>query len=170
MEKPKQIGLSGGCHWCTEAVFQSLRGVKEVQQGYIASTGAAASFSEGVIIHYDPGTISLETLIEIHLHTHRSTSNHSFREKYRSAVYCINTEDARECNNILKKLQKGIDEKFITQILPFREFEASRNSLKDYYRKNLRKPFCQRYINPKLQILKKRFQKEIKEPVPENEE
>lgn len=168
MEKTRQIGLGGGCHWCTEAVFQSLQGVIEVQQGYIGSTGAAASFSEGVIVHYDAGIISLESLIEIHLHTHRSTSNHSFREKYRSAVYYLKAEDARECHHTLKKLQEDFEEEVITQVLPFKEFKASRESLQDYYRKNPEKPFCERYINPKLQILKKRFQKEMKSPVSEN--
>ena len=58
MKKLDKIGLGGGCHWCTEAVFQSLKGVHLVEQGYIASEGIAASFSEAVIVHYNPDTVS----------------------------------------------------------------------------------------------------------------
>ena len=88
----KTIGLGGGCHWCTEAVFQSLRGVTQVEQGYIAAIAPDDSLSEGVIVHYNPAIISISVLIEIHLHTHKSTSNHSMRDTYRSAVYAMEEE------------------------------------------------------------------------------
>ena len=157
MENCEEIGLGGGCHWCTEAVFQSLKGVSEVRQGYISSTGAATSFSEAVIVKYDPEVISIDKLIDIHLHTHQATSNHSFRKKYRSAIYFFYPEDEDKLKQILKTLQKEFEEKIITQILVFREFKASRESKQDYYLKNPEKPFCQRYIDPKMEILRKKF-------------
>ncbi len=49
----------GGCHWCTEGIFQCLKGVKFVDQGWIASNGANAVFSEGVLIQYDSTIIDL---------------------------------------------------------------------------------------------------------------
>lgn len=80
MKKLKKIGFGGGCHWCTEAVFQSLKGVKSVQQGWIASKNEHFEFSEAVIVDFDPSSIPLKVLIEIHLHTHKSTSEHSMRK------------------------------------------------------------------------------------------
>lgn len=157
MTEIKKIGFGGGCHWCTEAVFQSLRGVQQVEQGYIASSGEAASFSEGVIVSYDPEIIPLETLIEIHLYTHKSTSSHSFREKYRSAVYFISPKDASLAEEAIKLFQKDFEEEIITEVLPFKEFEASREAIQDYYLKNPEKPFCEKYIHPKLELLRKRF-------------
>tara|TARA_R110002124_G_scaffold5301_2_gene33250 strand:+ start:1258 stop:1443 length:186 start_codon:yes stop_codon:yes gene_type:complete len=50
MEGISKIALGGGCHWCTEAVFQSLKGVQHVAQGYVASTVDNTCFSEAVII------------------------------------------------------------------------------------------------------------------------
>ena len=82
----EKVALGGGCHWCTEAIFKSLKGVYQVRQGYVSSVEEEA-FSEGVVIHFDQDKISLKTLIEIHLYTHKSTSNHALRERYRSAVY-----------------------------------------------------------------------------------
>ena len=75
----KKIAFGGGCHWCTEAIFQSLRGVQKVEQGWISSTHPGAStLSEAVIVHFETSLISLDTLIEVHLSTHNATSNHAF--------------------------------------------------------------------------------------------
>lgn len=49
-----EIGFGGGCHWCIEAVFQSLTGVSKVTQGFIASNPPNEAYSEAVIIEYDP--------------------------------------------------------------------------------------------------------------------
>ena len=82
-----KIGFGGGCHWCTEAVFQSLIGVEKVEQGFVASFNLHNELSEAVIVHFNHKRISLQTLIEIHLLTHSSTSDHAMRKKYRSAIY-----------------------------------------------------------------------------------
>lgn len=74
-----KIGLGGGCHWCTEGVFESLLGVSKVNQGWIASSGKDSDFSEAVEVYFDPAVISLSDLIEIHLYTHASRSNHSMK-------------------------------------------------------------------------------------------
>ena len=150
----KQIGLGGGCHWCTEAVFHAVEGVTKVEQGYISSEAPADAFSEAVIVHYLPKKGNLETLLKVHLHTHNATSNHSFREKYRSAVYYFNPEDSQSAENILQELQKEFGDKIVTQVLPFREFRASRESIQGYYKKNPEAPFCKRYIEPKLRVVK----------------
>ena len=75
-----KIAFGGGCHWCTEAVFQSLIGVEKVEQGYVSSTEGYPSFSEAVIVHFNPRCIRLSTLIGVHLLTHKSSSPHSMRE------------------------------------------------------------------------------------------
>ncbi|WP_245583430.1 peptide-methionine (S)-S-oxide reductase [Salinimicrobium terrae] len=153
MEEVRKIGLGGGCHWCTEAVFQAVEGVIKVEQGYIASEAPADALSEAVIIHYLPKRVNLKRLLEVHLHTHNSTSNHSFRKKYRSAVYYFTSEDEKAAKEFLKELQKDFEEKLITRVLPFVEFKASRESIRNYYKKNPDASFCKRYIEPKLAVL-----------------
>ena len=63
----EQIGFGGGCHWCTEGVFQSLLGVENVQQGWISSLGEYSEYSEAVIVSFNEEVIALEELIKIHL-------------------------------------------------------------------------------------------------------
>ncbi|WP_066221743.1 peptide-methionine (S)-S-oxide reductase [Formosa haliotis] len=157
-----KIALGGGCHWCTEAVFQSLKGVRLVEQGYVASVGDAASFSEAVIVHFNPLEISEATLLDIHLHTHNSTSNHSRRETYRSAVYVFSNEQYNRIIDLLNSFQTDFNFQLITKVLPFREFKPSREAIKNYYLKNPKKPFCERYISPKLEILLEHYAPYVK--------
>ncbi|SDB65614.1 peptide-methionine (S)-S-oxide reductase [Flavobacteriaceae bacterium MAR_2010_188] len=154
-----RIGLGGGCHWCTEAVFKSLMGVEEVKQGYIASTKPNDYLSEGIIIDYDQAIIPLEVLIKIHLLTHKSSSEHSMREKYRSAIYYFYYDQKPEVEGILQRLQLIVKDEIITTILPFKSFESSREEILDYFYKNPDKPFCQTYIQPKLKLLIREFSK-----------
>ncbi len=157
MDRKTKVALGGGCHWCTEAVFQSLKGVEKVEQGYVSSVGENQEFSEAVVVHFDTEEITLETLIEIHLHTHKSNSNHSMRNKYRSAVYTFSSEQENNSKKIIENLQKGFDDKIITKVFPFLEFKASREAIQNYYQKNPNKPFCETFINPKLQLLLDKF-------------
>lgn len=147
----ERVAFGGGCHWCTEAVFQILVGVHKVEQGYIASTNKEAHFSEAVIVHFNRKCITLKSLIEIHLLTHASQSNHSMRKKYRSAIYTFSNRQMEEAKQFMEILQNDFKDKLVTQILPFYEFKPSREEITNYYIKNPGKPFCEIYIKPKLQ-------------------
>ncbi|MBJ6369761.1 peptide-methionine (S)-S-oxide reductase [Snuella sedimenti] len=151
-----KIGLGGGCHWCTEAVFQSLKGVEKVEQGYVSSVEEDA-FSEAVIVHFNPDSIPLKVLIEVHLYTHKSTSNHSMRTKYRSGVYVFSKFQALTVEAIIDKFQYNFEKPLVTKVYTFKRFKASRSALLDYYNKNPKKPFCKTYINPKLKLLLDQF-------------
>lgn len=156
------IAFGGGCHWCTEAVFQSLKGIENVEQGFVASNGENNTFSEAVIVHFYPELISLSVLIEIHLNTHKSTSNHSMREKYRSAIYTFDDNQKKEASLILNQFQNEFRNQIITKVLAFKNFKPSTEQFQNYYLKNPKKPFCERFINPKLELLQKQFSEELK--------
>lgn len=156
-----KIAFGGGCHWCTEAVFQSLIGVKKVEQGWVASTEKNNTFSEAVIVHFYADKIELKTLIEVHLLTHKSTSNHSMRRKYRSAVYYFTIHQKEEIFKIIEELQPKFNEKIITQTLEFKRFKSSTEEFQNYYQSNPEKPFCKNYIQPKLKFLLENFSNKI---------
>lgn len=152
-----RIGLGGGCHWCTEAVFQSLRGVVMTEQGWIASVPPHDYFSEAVIVHYEASSIPLEALIRIHLHTHSAASKHSMRKKYRSAVYFFEANQEEIITKTLQAAQADFDRPLITLRLPFAAFRASPEQYQNYYRKNRGRPFCNAYIEPKFTKLMQEF-------------
>ena len=150
----QKIAFGGGCHWCTEAIFESLRGVSKVEQGWVNSTHKdVQSFSEAVIVHFDENSIPLDILIEIHLLTHNATSNHSMREKYRSAIYTFSKEQEKISQIILKEKQKLFDKPLITKVYPFQSFKLNKEKFLHYYKSNPDKPFCKSYIEPKLGLI-----------------
>jgi peptide-methionine (S)-S-oxide reductase len=156
-----KVALGGGCHWCTEAIFQSLKGVGKVEQGWVQSNPPHDSFSEAVVVHYDSESISLETLIEIHLLTHSSTSNHPLREKYRSAIYYFDQLTQDQSIRILRKLKSQDQKSYITLVLPFVNVRLNEEQFLEYYKKQPEAPFCRTYINPKLRKLKDRYRKQM---------
>jgi peptide-methionine (S)-S-oxide reductase len=158
----RKIGFGGGCHWCTEAVFQSLHGVELVEQGWIASLPPFDSFSEGVIVHFNE-EITLETLIDVHLLTHSSGNSHRMRNKYRSAVYYFDESDKVAAESRIVGLASENETRYITQVLPFTEFKGNTESYLDYYKRNKEGSFCQTYINPKLEAIRKKFGRQVRD-------
>ncbi len=152
-----RVGLGGGCHWCTEAVFQSLRGVERVEQGFIRSTPPDDDWSEAVIVHFDPDAINLDILIEVHLRTHSSSRAHRLRGKYRSAVYVADEGQREQAQAILEGLRSGFETDPLTRALALESFRPSDPRYRNYYRNNPDGPFCQRFIDPKLALIRSEF-------------
>ena len=153
-----KIAFGGGCHWCTEAIFQALKGVRKVEQGWVNSTLESANTpSEAVIVHFNASLISLDILTEVHLFTHNATSNHNFRKKYRSAVYTFSKTQQIEAEKILEEKQKLFKKPLVTKVYPFGEFRLNNEQYLNYYKSNPKKPFCQVRIEPKLKVVLERF-------------
>lgn len=148
------IGFGGGCHWCTEAVFQPLIGVRDVRQGFIRADPPDDSWSEAVEVIYDPDHLSLRDLLTVHLSTHASTTTHKMRGKYRSAVYVQNAEHRQECAALIAGLGAETDMPFVTRVLMHRSFKPSDERFHNYYKSQPERPFCQTYIEPKLAKLR----------------
>jgi len=159
----KKIGFGGGCHWCTEAVFQTLKGVEKVAQGWIASEGEHDRFSEAVLVYFDEAKIDLASLTAIHLYTHSCASEHPLRKKYRSAVYTFSEAQATAVQAIIHQLQSEFDQPIITRALPFVAFKENDEQYQNYYLKNSDNQFCQTYIQPKFTLLMQRFSEQIDE-------
>ena len=149
-----KLALGGGCHWCTEGVFVSLRGVKRVEQGWVSAPPPDDAFSEAVIVHYDPAEITAEDLVGVHLETHAATKNHGLRHRYRSAVYAFSPEDEDTLSAILERLAADSPEPIITKVYRFADFRPSLPEHQDYYRTDPERPFCRRFIAPKLEALR----------------
>ena len=149
-----KIGFGGGCHWCTEAVFQSIPQIESVRQGWIRSEAPYQSWSEAVLVCYNKKRISLDVLIQAHLLTHSSTTIHSFREKYRSAIYTFSRVQAVQASGIIKDFRSLHDKNYSTKVLPFVDFKVNRDEMLNYYKTRPEAPFCIRYILPKLEKIR----------------
>lgn len=165
-EPTRQIGFGGGCHWCTEAVFQQFAGVRDVAQGFIASHPPDDSFSEAVRLRFDPTEVPLRVLISAHLATHASASDHAMRGKYRSAIYTTSDAQTREARDLLRALAAETGLGVVTRVLPLVRFRASDARFHDYYASDPERPFCRTYIDPKIAKLRAGFAPYLRSSAP----
>ncbi len=178
MAQLETITIASGCFWCTEAVFQRLKGVASVTSGYAASkvpnpsyeavcsgkTGAA----EGIQVTYDPSVISLEHLLEIFWHLHDPTTlnrqGHDVGTQYRSAIFYHNDAQKEVALAAKAALEKSGTYKkpIVTEIAPFTNFFPAESYHKDYYERNGSQPYCMFVIDPKVQKLLKEYRNDVK--------
>ena len=153
----QRLAFGGGCHWCTEAVFQQLRGVETLAQGFARADPPDETWSEAVDVTFDPGIIGVSDLLAVHLATHASTSDHKMRGKYRSAVYATDRDQHAWLEAALRDVSAETGLEFVTRILAHRGFKPSDPRFHNYYANGPERPFCQTYISPKLAKLRQRF-------------
>lgn len=171
--------FGGGCFWCTEAVFQELKGVKSVVSGYMGGSVANPTYqqicdgdtghAEVVQITYDPKQVSFVQLLEVFWETHDPTTlnrqGNDEGTQYRSAIFYYSEAQRKTAQELKEKLDKsGAFKKLIvTEIVPAREFYPAEDYHQNYYANNSRKPYCAAIIRPKLDKLKKVFADRLKE-------
>ena len=170
--------LASGCFWCTEAVFDRLKGVTSVVSGYAASKVANPSYkevcsgrtgaAEAIQVTYDPSVISYEKLLEIFWHLHDPTTlnrqGNDVGTQYRSAVYYHNDEQKRVALATKEALEESGTYKkpIVTEISPFTNFYPAEDYHQDYYDSNRSQPYCMFVIDPKVQKLLKEYRDELK--------
>lgn len=157
MTSRSTIGLGGGCHWCTEAVIAALRGTEAVEQGFIAAAPPDDGFCEAVRVTFDERVLPLASLIEVHLRTHASQSDHSMRGRYRSAVYAVDDAMAERCRDALHALGPRFDAPLVTRVLRLAAFRLNDERYLRYREKRPDAPFCRTHIDPKLDLLERQY-------------
>ena len=166
----KQAYFAGGCFWCTESIFQRIRGVLEVIPGYMGGhiknpgyrevCNGNTGHTETVKIIYDQDLVNYGDLLEIFFITHDPTTinrqGNDVGTQYRSAIFYNNLEEKNQVEQYIQQLQiEGVfDNPIVTEInseCPFYEAEIEHH---DYYNQNKDQPYCQFVISPKIQKLK----------------
>ena len=161
--------VGGGCFWCTEAVFQEVKGIHKVVSGY---TGGKApgrptyreicsgltGHAEVVQVTFDPSIISYEDIIIIFMTTHDPTSlNRQGADtgtQYRSVIYFNNDEQEQKAKVVLNEMQAVYEKPIVTELSPLGIFYDAEEYHQDYYKNNSEQGYCQVVINPKLAKLR----------------
>jgi peptide-methionine (S)-S-oxide reductase len=167
-----------GCFWCTEAIFQELKGVLKVTSGYSGGTVPNPSYEEvcsGTTGHaeclqviYDPKKITYDELLEVFWESHDPTSlnrqGNDEGTQYRSAIFYHDAEQKEKAEQYKAKLnQSGAYNKpIVTEITPFSKFYPAENYHQDYYRLHGSQPYCSFVIRPKVEKFEKVFKDKLK--------
>jgi len=177
-KKLEQATFGMGCFWCSEAVFDRLKGVEKVTSGYSGghvknptyeqvSTGQTGH-AESVQITFDPAQISYEQLLEVFFKTHDPTTldrqGNDVGTQYRSVIFYHNDQQRKLAEEYKHKLNaaKTFHGPIVTEITAFQEFFPAENYHQDYYRLHGRQPYCQMVIRPKIIKLEKVFGDKLK--------
>jgi peptide-methionine (S)-S-oxide reductase len=172
--------IGGGCFWCTEAVFQHIRGVEKVEPGYSGgivpnpnyeqvSTGTTGH-AEVARITYNPKEISYREILEIFFDTHDPTQLDSqgadIGTQYRSIIFYLNETQKTTAEQLIQELdrEKVYKKPIVTQIAPLKEFYPAETYHKDYYKMHPTAPYCQVVIAPKIAKLQKTYITKLKMP------
>ncbi len=180
MENTRGIAVfGGGCFWCTEAIYQKLRGVLSVVSGYAGGhldnptyyqvASQTSGHAEVVKVEYDPQKISYRDLLEVFFATHDPTTlNQQGYDKgpeYRSIILYTTDTQKQEASQIIRELteEKVYSNPIVTTVEPLEKFFEAEEEHKNFYRNNPNSPYCQVVINPKIKKFKEKFSSLIEE-------
>ena len=178
MENLEKATFGSGCFWCTEAVFERLKGVYKVVSGYSGGTVENPTYeqvctgktghAEVTQITYDPKVITYDELLEVFWKTHDPTTlnrqGNDVGTQYRSVVFYHNDEQKRLAEKYKEELNKsGIwDKPIVTEIVPFTNFYPAENYHQNYYDNNPNQGYCSFVIAPKVEKFEKLFKDKLK--------
>jgi len=170
--------FGGGCFWCIEAIFEQLKGVKEAVSGYAGGTtkeptydqvcGGNTGHAEVVRVVFDPEIISYKELLLIFFSSHDPTTlNRQGADagtQYRSVIFYHNLQQKSTAEIMIKLLteKKVYENSIVTQLLPETVFYPAEKYHQEYYENNATQSYCRVVINPKLDKLRKNFEKYLK--------
>lgn len=172
MAENKKIAVfGGGCFWCTEAVFEELKGVVSVTPGYAGGktlNPTYASVSTGQTGHaevsrieYDSRVISFNDLLTVFFAVHDPTTLNrqgaDIGTQYRSIILYTGSDQKKEAEAFIEDLNKT-GPKVVTELKLLEEFYPAEEEHRHYYERNKDESYCQAVISPKLEKLKGKFQ------------
>ncbi len=175
--------LGGGCFWCTEAIFDELRGIEKVESGYSGGTVPDPSYedvcngdtghAESIQVTFDPKQISFKEILQIFFTMHDPTTLNrqgaDVGTQYRSVIFYHNPEQERVAKEVIKETNaaKIWKKPIVTEVAPFKEFFKAENYHQKYFKNNARQPYCQVVIAPKVAKLREHYREKLKSTAPQ---
>ncbi|MEP5613015.1 MAG: peptide-methionine (S)-S-oxide reductase MsrA [Cyclobacteriaceae bacterium] len=177
MKEQATFGL--GCFWCSEAVFQRLRGVISAESGYSGGSVENPSYeavctgttghAEVIRIAFDTDEVSYEELLEVFWKTHDPTTlnkqGNDVGTQYRSAIFYHDDRQRELAEVYLKKLteEKIWPDPIVTEISPLENYYPAGDYHNDYFNKNGNQPYCSFVVAPKVKKFKEVFASKLKD-------
>lgn len=170
--------FGNGCFWCTEAIFQDLKGVLKVTSGYSGGRLKNPTYKEvcsGLTGHaeclqiiFNPDEITFEELLEVFWKTHDPTTlnrqGNDVGTQYRSVIFYHDEKQKQLAEHYKKELEEAkiFNNPIVTEITAFDVFYPAENYHQEYYNLNGQEPYCQYVIRPKVEKFRKVFKEKLK--------
>lgn len=170
--------FGSGCFWCTEAVFQQIKGVKKAESGYSGGHVKDPSYdavctgltghAEVVQVTFDPKVVSFAELLEVFWRSHDPTTlnrqGNDTGPQYRSAIFYHSERQKQLAERYKQKINDAgvFRAPVVTEITAFEAFYPATEDHQNFYANNPRQGYCRVVIAPKVEKLKKVFADKLK--------
>jgi len=169
--------FASGCFWCLEAVYESVKGVKEAHSGYAgghtenptyeSSNTGKTGHAEAVEVIYDPKAVSFATLVDVffgsHVITQVNGQGPDHGSQYRSIAFFQDEEQKKVIDEKIAALNKDLAPKEVAaEVLPFEKFWMAEGYHQDYEKNNPENPYVQNVSIPRLKKFQEKFQQLLK--------
>ncbi len=170
--------LGGGCFWCTEAIYNELKGVIDVKPGYSGGNIKRPSYkevctgntghAEVIQIEYDTNVVSFFDILQIFFMTHDPTTLNrqgaDVGTQYRSVIFYHNEEQKKAAEKVIRlfEQEKVYDSPIVTEVSEFKEFYVAEDYHDNYFEQNKEQSYCKFVIAPKVDKFKKIFKEKLK--------
>ncbi|MHA7864440.1 peptide-methionine (S)-S-oxide reductase MsrA [Flagellimonas marinaquae] len=172
--------FASGCFWCVEAIFESVKGVKEVYSGYAGGTEKNPTYeevsygrtthAEAVKIFYDPKVISFTQLVQVFFGSHDPTTlNRQGPDRgaqYRSIAFYKNEKEKKIIQDYMDKLEAENvygNRPIVTEVKAFDTFYMAEEYHQDYEKRNPNNSYVRNVSIPRLNRFKENFPSYLKE-------
>jgi peptide-methionine (S)-S-oxide reductase len=174
----ESIVLGGGCFWCTEAVFDKVRGVVDVESGYSNGQTIKPSYeqvctgrtghNEVVKVTFDPGQITLREIFEIFFVIHDPTTlnrqGNDAGTQYRSGIYYTDDAQKQVADGVIREMteSKTYSSPIVTEVKPLDNYSTAEAYHQDYFLNNPNQGYCAFVVGPKVEKFRKTFAARVK--------
>jgi len=178
LSKFSKAYFASGCFWCVEAVFESVRGVKEAVSGYAGGeienptyemvSSGRTKHAESVEVYYDSSQVDYPTLLKVFFGSHDPTTLNrqgpDVGPQYRSVVFYQNEQEKRLAEDYIKQLEASgqYSGKIVTEVTPFRKFYEAEAYHQDYERNHPNDPYIRNVSIPRIEKFKANFPELLK--------
>jgi peptide-methionine (S)-S-oxide reductase len=165
------ITLGGGCFWCTEAVFEQVRGVVSVESGYANGHVSAPSYEqvcqgdtghvEVVRVEFDPVQVGLRELLEVFFVVHDPTTlnrqGNDVGTQYRSGIYWHDVAQVPVAQAVTNEVRAAMVVPLVTELQPLAAYWPAEAYHQHYFAQHPEAGYCSFVVAPKLAKFRKRF-------------
>ncbi len=169
--------FASGCFWCIEAIYESVKGVEEVINGYSgghtleptyeASNTGRTGHAEAVEVIYNPTIVSFSTLVDVYFGSQNPVQVNGqgpdIGSQYRSIIFFQNEEQKQIITTKKEALSKTLKKRLAAEIMPFQKFWVGEDYHQNYERLHPNSGYIKRISIPRLNRFKKKFPLLLKE-------
>lgn len=163
--------FASGCFWCVEAIYESVRGVDEVINGYsggfteyptysLSNTGRTGH-AEAVEVIYDPNLVSFATLVDVYFGSQDplqvNGQGPDRGSQYRSIIFFQNDEEKKIILEKKAALAKELNAKIAAEVYPFQKFWVGEDYHQNYERLNPNNSYIRNVSIPRLKRFQSKF-------------